>query len=61
MGMLKFYIKKWCTTGPKVAFPLHSYPQEMCMTYGLKFPPEDSWRIHGISSRFPLQDIQVET
>ena len=31
------------------------------MTYGPKFPLKDSCRVHGNSSRFPLQDIQVET
>ena len=29
------------------------------MTYGPKFPLKDSCRTHGISSRFPIQDIQV--
>ena len=31
------------------------------MTYGAKFPLKDCCRVHGISSRFPLQDTQVDT
>ena len=30
------------------------------MTYGPKFPLKDSCWIHGISSRFSLQDTQVD-
>ena len=29
-------------TGPKMAFPVHWYLQEMCMTYGPKFPLKGS-------------------
>ena len=36
-----------------MAFPVHWYLQEMCMTYGPKFPLKDSCRTHGISYRLP--------
>ena len=42
-----------------MAFPLCSYLQEMCMTYGVKFPFQDSCKGNGISSRFSLLDTQV--
>ena len=36
-----------------MAFPVHWYLEEMCMTYGPKFPLKDSCRTHGISYRLP--------
>ena len=41
------------TLDQKMAFPLHSYLREMCMTYGAKFPLKDSCRIHGIDVFLP--------
>ena len=38
MQVTDSYIYALMFTGPKVAYPLHSYPPEMCMTYGPKFP-----------------------